>query len=134
VVDRAMAADSPIAQVVHPDPRQALLLDPAGDALREWTTDHRRKERQDVDLECHGAAPPPPVGGVALARDRRLGAFGRSESAGRDRGGRKSRASASITISPRCGAKIRMNARTAGRSNAPYGPSPTTKTSFSATR
>ena len=53
---------------------------------------------------------------------------------GRRFGDCRSSASASTTISPRLGAKMRMNARTAGRSNVPYGSPRTTYTSFSPTR
>ena len=58
-------------------------------------------------------------------RDVRLGALGRSGSARRSFGSCRSSASASTTISPRRGAKIRMKARTAGTSNVPYAPPPT---------
>ena len=57
------------------------------------------------------------------SREVRRGARGRSSPVGRTLGGWRSSASASMTISPRRGAKIRMNARTAGRSNVPNGPS-----------
>ena len=55
VVDRAMPADAPVAQVVDPDRGKTLLLDPAGDARGERPFEHRREERQDVDLEGHAS-------------------------------------------------------------------------------
>ena len=58
-------------------------------------------------------------------REVRRGALGRSGSARRSFGSCRSSASASTTISPRRGAKIRMKARTAGTSNVPYAPPPT---------
>ena len=126
-----------------------------GMLVAERPVEHRREERQDVDLEGHGSAAG--VGrrrGSASARRRRSAAVG---VAGRRRrglrrvvparrlrpvrvgrassfGGRRSSDSASTTISPRRGAKIRMKARTAGRSNSPNGPPSTTKTSVSPTR
>src|SRR5690242_5011739 len=143
-----MPAEPPFAQVVDTDGRQSLLLDPGRDAAGQRPVEHRREQRQDVDLEGHGSDPPSgvaassaggplsPIGVVAERRrgDRRRGALGRSGSGVRDRGGRRSSDSASTTISPRRGAKIRTKGRTAGRSNEPNGPPETTNTSFSPTR
>ena len=53
IVDAPMPPDPPLAEVVRPDLDEAALLDPARDALGEGPLDHRRKERDDVDLEGH---------------------------------------------------------------------------------
>ena len=91
------------------------------------------KERQDVDLEGHarrlgrssGGSPGacPGLDALALGRARRRGRLAAGPGRRvRERGARRSSDSASTTISPRRGAKIRMNARTAGRSKLPNGP------------
>src|SRR5436190_9467012 len=154
VVDRPVPAKAPLSQVVDADGREPTLLDATRDARLEGALEHRGKERQDIDLESHagvsgasddgvasaasrvsGVSGVSRVSGVvALLRVRRRGAFGRSGSGARERGGRRSSESASTTISPRRGAKIRMNARTAGRSKLPNGPPSTANTSISPTR
>ena len=95
---------------------QALLLDPARDALRERALDHRREERQDVDLEGHGSARRPASSGAgrrasavaagpaAASAARRLGPLRVGRPRPRPAAGRAT--SASTTISPRRGAKI----------------------------
>ena len=110
VVDRPVLAEAPAPEVVDADRRQAALQDPGRDALAQRALDHRREQREDVDLEGHD--------GCRLARrrtSRPAGAAGgrRSSAAGRAAGrsprprpGRASRSSASrsTTISPRSGA------------------------------
>jgi hypothetical protein len=95
-------AEAPRPQVADPDLGQAALLDARRDAVAEWALEHRREERQDVDLERHGcggaasstagadlvAAVPSSVGAgvsVVVRRARRRGAFGRSGSGAFDR-------------------------------------------------
>ena len=138
-----------VAQVVDPDLGQAPLLDPARDALgragpsniagNSVTTSissvmaaavRRRRPRLRRRRPRRRPRSPSAVSAVAVVAGRRLrrrGAFGRSGSGVVGFAGRRSSAAASTTISPRRGAKTRMNARTAGRSNAPTVPPPTTQ-------
>ena len=115
---------------------EPALLDPAGDARGERRLDHRREQRQDVDLERHGfrtdaggvasapgsAGGPSVPGSAASAGERAFRRGGRASaaapSAGRRRrarfGGVRSSASTSTTISPRRGANTRTNAADRG--------------------
>ena len=83
VVDAAVLAEAPVAQVVDPDLGEALRVDPAGDALRQRRLDHAREQGEDVDFEGHGSAGSAGrIGGglraqvpAAATRGRRRGAF-----------------------------------------------------------
>ena len=125
---------SPLAEVVvRIDARPCL------DAGMLWASGPSNMAGNKWDLVSRSYVGAGASGGVAVPAAARLlvrrrGAFGRSGSGSRDRRGRKSSDSASTTISPRRGAKMRMKARTAGRSNEPYGPPSTVKTSVSPIR
>ena len=51
VVHGLVPAQTPVAQVVDADRGQAACLDAARNALRQRALEHRREERQDLDLE-----------------------------------------------------------------------------------
>ena len=153
---RPVAAEAPVAQVVDPDRRRgpapgcgrgcSRRAGPSSIAGKRVRTSISRVMRRSAGGRVSaggGRSARCGVGRLAGSVDarrrrasapaaRRLRAVGDPVAA--IVGGRRSSASASTTISPRRGAKIRMKARTAGRSNSPYGPPPTMKTSVSPTR
>jgi hypothetical protein len=63
VVDAPVPAETPAAEVVDADRREAALADPTRDALGQGPLEHRGEEGQQVDLERHAdsdAGPGPP--------------------------------------------------------------------------
>ena len=108
---------------------EPALLDPGRDALRERTLEHRREQRQDVDLEGHRpllrrvrrVARSPVARRRPVLRSRRPPPLPRRPSSGACGRTRPAPAAAGGRAPPRrrrsrrgAGAKIRMNVRTAG--------------------
>ena len=134
VVDAAMPADPPLAQVVGPDrrrsrapgsgrgcSRRAAPRSSSGNSVRTSISSWSRRSRRRCRVRRAGSTGGRSVaGGTAaggrLRREpgRRRGARPPVAGARRRFGGVRSSASASTTISPRRGAKIRTKSRTAG--------------------
>jgi len=68
VVDAAMPPEAPLAEVLETNRRETLLANPARDALAERRLEHRREEREDIDLEGHaGGTSSSPTSWLAAA-------------------------------------------------------------------
>ena len=87
VVDGPVPAEAPLPEVVDPHGREPALLDAGRDALAQRPLDHRREQREDVDLEGHDEGGSDPASSGATASGAAAGS-----ALGRVRGRRRRRA------------------------------------------